>query len=146
MEVEFSLLNARLAEKADQMELAEEQLWKLFALYQGKEWTGSIEYPGSFNVRDTQREYQQLTQAKSAATSPEALAIIDFRLREMLEDPTLMMMPETPEMESAMEMEAMMPPAFQPHLMTDPATGEQRVASTEAEHLALAAQDWVHNE
>lgn len=89
MEVEFSLLNARLSEKADQMELAEEQLWNLFAAYQGTVWDGEVEYPGSFNVRDLQREFQQLQVAKSAATSPEAIAVIDFRLRELLEDPRL---------------------------------------------------------
>ena len=89
LEVEFSLLNSRLAEKADNMELAEEQLWKLFGLYQGREWQGEIEYPGNFNVRDTLREYQELTQAKSAATSAEALEIIDFKLRKLLDDPRL---------------------------------------------------------
>jgi hypothetical protein len=30
--------------------------------------------------------------------------------------------------------------------MIEPTSGEQRVAMTEAEHLALAAQDWVHQE
>ena len=33
METEFQLLNAKLSEKADNIELAEEQLWKLFAEY-----------------------------------------------------------------------------------------------------------------
>jgi hypothetical protein len=84
MEVEFSLLNARLSGKADQMELAEEQLWKLFGLYQGREWMGEVEYPGSFNVRDTQREYQQLVSAKSAATDPTVLRIIDEQLVELM--------------------------------------------------------------
>jgi hypothetical protein len=84
MEVEFSLLNARLSEKADMMELAEEQMWKIFGLYQGRDWTGEVDYPGSFNVRDTQREYAQLVQAKSAATDPVVLRIIDEQLVEMM--------------------------------------------------------------
>jgi hypothetical protein len=84
MEVEFSLLNARLAEKADNLELAEEQLWNIFAQYQGSEWLGEVDYPGSFNVRDLQREFQQLTQAKSAATDPVVLRIIDEKLVEIL--------------------------------------------------------------
>ena len=84
MEVEFSLLNARLSEKADMMELAEEQMWKIFGLYQGRSWEGEIEYPGNFNVRDTQREYAQLLQAKNAATDPVVLRIIDEQLVEML--------------------------------------------------------------
>jgi hypothetical protein len=86
MEVEFSLLNSRLAEKADQMELAEEQLWRLFGLYQGREWMGSVDYPGSFNVRDLQREFQQLTQAKQAATDPVVLRIIDEKLVELMDE------------------------------------------------------------
>ncbi len=86
LETEFQLLNAKLAEKADQMELAEEQLWKLFCTYQGFEWDGEIEYPDSFNIRDTQREIQQLVAAKSAATDPVVLRIIDEHLVEMLDE------------------------------------------------------------
>jgi hypothetical protein len=100
MEVEFSLLNSRLSEKADGLELTEEQLWKLYAMYQGYTWDGEVEYPGSFNIRDTQREYAQLAQAKSAATDPRVMAIIDKNIVEMLgEDPSLVL----PEMEMAME-------------------------------------------
>jgi hypothetical protein len=84
MEVEFSLLNSVLAEKADQMELAEEQLWRLYAMYTGREYTGKIHYPGSFNVKDAQREYQQLATAKSAATDPTVLRIIDEQLVELM--------------------------------------------------------------
>ena len=89
MEVEMSLLNARLSEKADGLELAEEQMWKLFAEYQGAVWDGYVEYPNSFNIRDTQREFQQLQTAKGAATGQAAFELIDFRLRELLEDPRL---------------------------------------------------------
>lgn len=109
METEFQLLNAKLSEKADQLELTEEQLWRLFARYQGLEGQPEIEYPDSFSIRDDQREFSQLAQAKSASTSPEALAIVDFRVRELLEDPTLTMVPESPELESEMEQEAVMP-------------------------------------
>ncbi len=84
MEVEFSLLNARLSEKADNLELAEEQMWKLFGLYQGREWSGEVEYPNSFNIRDVQREFQQLSTAKSAATDPTVYRIIDEQIVELL--------------------------------------------------------------
>jgi len=84
MEVEFSLLNARLAEKADNLELAEEQLWKLFGLYQNRIWSGTIYYPDSFNIRDKQREYQQLQTARAAATDPVLLRIIDEKLVELM--------------------------------------------------------------
>jgi hypothetical protein len=88
METEFQLLNAKLSEKADNLELAEEQIWNLYAEYQGSTWTGEIEYPGSFNIRDTGREVQQLLTAKSAATDPSVLAVIDHHLLVALgEDP-----------------------------------------------------------
>jgi len=109
METEFQLLNAKLAEKADNLELAEEQMWKLFGEYQNRVWEGEIDYPSSFNIRDNQREFQELATAKSAATSPEALAIVDFRLREALEDPTLTYVPDVPDNESEGEEYAVMP-------------------------------------
>jgi len=84
LETEFQLLNAKLAEKADQMELAEEQMWKLFCKYQGIIWDGEIEYPDSFNIRDEQREINQLVNAKSAATDPVLLRVIDEQLLELL--------------------------------------------------------------
>jgi len=86
MEVEFSLLNARLAEKADNLELAEEQMWRLFGLYQGREWDGEVDYPSSFNIRDKQREFNQLQTAKQTATDPVVLRIIDEKLVEMLDE------------------------------------------------------------
>jgi hypothetical protein len=84
METEFQLLNAKLSEKASNIELAEEQIWKLFGLYQGREWLGEIEYPSSFNIRDDQREFAQLASAKSAATDPVVLRVIDEHILEMM--------------------------------------------------------------
>ena len=86
-QVEFELLNARLAEKADNLEIAEEQMWKIWCAYQSSKWNGEIDYPGSFNIHDTQSEFQQLQTAISAATTPEAKAVIDYRVRELLDDP-----------------------------------------------------------
>jgi hypothetical protein len=146
LETEFQLLNARLSEKAANIELAEEQIWELFGVYQQRTWDGEIEYPGSFSIRDTQREFAQLAQAKSAATSPEALAIVDFRVREMLADPslptelelindgetehdeTLMAIPEDRLIES--------------HLMRNPKTGEEQMVQTQEQHLALQQAGW----
>jgi hypothetical protein len=86
MEVEFSLLNARLAEKGDNLELAEEQLFELFARYQSIEWMGEVDYPNSFNIRDLQREFAQLNTAKQAATDPVVLRIIDEKLVELMDE------------------------------------------------------------
>lgn len=87
MEVEFQLLNAKLAEFADALELAEEQMWRLWAMYEGGVWDGEIEYPGAFNIRDTANEYKNLQIAKQTATTPDAIAVIDYNLRHLLDDP-----------------------------------------------------------
>lgn len=95
METEFQLLNARLAEKADALELAEEQIWKLFGIYQGADFAGYIKYPDSFSMRDVQREYNELNSAKTAASDPATLALVDYRVRELLDDPNLPAEPAT---------------------------------------------------
>ena len=87
MEVEFQLLNAKLAEFADALELAEEQMWRIWALYEGGVWDGEIEYPGAFNIRDTANEFKSLQIASQSATTPNAKAVVDYRLRELLDDP-----------------------------------------------------------
>jgi hypothetical protein len=147
MEVEFSLLNARLSEKADMMELAEEQLWNLYGAYMGRTWTGTVEYPGSFNIRDTQREYQQLATAKSAATDPRVLAVIDHEIIELLgEDADIIM----PEMATLVNGETVpydsAEPFEEPELLYDPATGEEGWVITFADKRAKMAQGWVCKE
>jgi hypothetical protein len=86
METEFQLLNAKLSEFADALELAEEQMWRLWALYEGGVWDGEIAYPGSFNIRDTNSEIQQLTQAKNAATDPVVIRKIDEHILEWMDE------------------------------------------------------------
>jgi hypothetical protein len=86
MQTEFQLLNAKLAEKADNLQLAEEQMWKLFAMYQGYVWDGVIEYPDSFNITDEAQEYQNLKTAKDTATDSAVFAVIDNKIMSMLED------------------------------------------------------------
>ena len=89
METEFQLLNARLAEKADCLEVAEQAIWHLFGMFQGRPFEGYIKYPDSFSMRDVQREYNELVTAKQAASDPNTLALIDYRVRELLDDPSL---------------------------------------------------------
>ena len=84
METEFQLLNARLSEKADNLELAEEQMWEFWFQYMGQQWMGSIEYPGSFNIRDTGSEIQQLATAKNTATDPIVIRKIDEHILEWM--------------------------------------------------------------
>ena len=88
METEFQLLNSRLAEKSDNLELAEEHLWKLYAKYQDLSGKPEIDYPGSFNIRDNQGAMEQLVKAKSISATPATTEIIDRQLLELLgEDP-----------------------------------------------------------
>ncbi len=92
MRTEFELLNAKLSEMADNLELAEEQMWRFYCQYQGYAWNGKIEYPGSFNIQDDAAEMQKLSVAKSTATDPRVLQVIDQQLLKALEvDPTQVM-------------------------------------------------------
>ena len=86
LQTEFQLLNAKLAEKADNLQLAEEQLWQLYAAYQNIMWDGEIEYPDTFDIQDEADEFTKLQVAKTAATGPEALRMIDIRLIELLSE------------------------------------------------------------
>ena len=125
METEFQLLNAKLSEKADQMELAEDAIWKIFADYYDLPWDGTIDYPGSFNIRDTGAEIQQLRTAKDTASDPAVIREIDRRLLNWMGVE-----------EDAVEM-------FKPHVMISP-EGVRVMAKTYEEHLDLAAQGYTH--
>jgi hypothetical protein len=66
LRTEFQLLNARLSEKANLMQLAEEQIWRLYALWQDKVFDGKIMYPESFDLRDWATDLEVLQQAKAS--------------------------------------------------------------------------------
>ena len=76
-QVEFQMLNAKLSEKARNLELAEEQIWELFANYMMMPWEGEVEYQDDFSIVDEEDEYKKLEIARRAATGPAALAVID---------------------------------------------------------------------
>lgn len=84
LETEFQLLNARLAEMGDNLELAEEQLWELFAAYMAQPWEGHTTYPNSFNIRDADKTMQNLALAKTTATDPGVYKVIDYEILELL--------------------------------------------------------------
>ena len=143
METEFQLLNAKLSEKASNLELAEEQMWRLFGLYQGREWSGEVEYPESFSIRDEQREFSQLSSAKSAATNPRVLDIIDGKIVELLgEDPQVLFANDMLAGQEPLPAQ----PVFEAHIMIDPITGDEYIARTEQEHLNYSALGYVHKE
>jgi len=66
LRTEFELLNARLSEKSKLMELAEEQIWRLFAEWQETVFDGEVEYPESFDIRDWATDLELLQSAKAS--------------------------------------------------------------------------------
>ena len=74
LQTEFELLNARLSEKADNLQLAEEQLFKLYAMFQNVEFDGEINYPDSFNIRDYATDLMFYQQAKAVGVQSPTLS------------------------------------------------------------------------
>lgn len=89
IETEFQLLNARLTNIADNLELAEEQVWQELCLYLGVEWTGTIEYPNNFALRNIDNELDQLAKMKTLTARPEVQTEIDYRIAEILDIETI---------------------------------------------------------
>ena len=65
LQTEFELLNARLSEKADNLQLAVEQIFKLYSEFQNASFDGEINYPDSFNIRDYASDLLFYQQAKA---------------------------------------------------------------------------------
>lgn len=147
MRTEFELLNAKLSEKADNLELAEEQMWKLYCLYQGKTWEGKIEYPGSFNIQDDSAEFGKLLVAKQTATDPRVLALIDHEVIEMLGEDADVIMPEMVTLASGTEVPYDSAEPFEePEELYNPETGESGwVIDFESKREAMLA-GWVEKE
>lgn len=131
METEFQLLNARLSEKADELELAEEQIWRLFAIYQGYIWDGMVDYPDSFGIKDVANDIRLMLETRKTITDPKLIKLLEYEIaeahfgEEMLSEYNL---------------------DFTPHTMINPNTGEAVQAETYEEHLALGDQGYVHQE
>ena len=86
---EFYLLDSKLAEKAKQLELAEEQIWRIFAKWQGTSFDGKIKYPNQFHIRDKSMDMsilKQITEAtKNLAGADEEIAmIVKSKLKEII--------------------------------------------------------------
>ena len=87
LETEFQLLNAKLSSKADLLELAEEQIWRIWAQWQGQVWDGQIDYPNSFNISDKLNTVQLVQEAKkSMPQNPALLSELDKMLARALVD------------------------------------------------------------
>jgi hypothetical protein len=66
LRTEFELLNARLSQKSKLMELAEEQIWRLYAQWQETIFDGEVKYPETFDIRDWATDLELLQQAKAS--------------------------------------------------------------------------------
>jgi hypothetical protein len=89
MQSEFLMLDAKLCEKAKNLELAEEQIFRLFSLWQGEAWDGEIKYPMAFHIRDKNLDMDIINKAASAqrdsaAATPNVKSIIDQKTIEIL--------------------------------------------------------------
>ena len=87
MQTEFQMLNAKLAEKADILELAEEQLWQLFCEWQGITPDIEIFYPDAFDLRDYDKELLFLQQMRSTGVkSVTLMQEIDKKISDLILD------------------------------------------------------------
>jgi hypothetical protein len=88
LQTEFELLNARLSEKADNLQIAEENLFRLYAVFQNRKFDGEIDYPDSFNIRDYASDLMFYQQAKAInVKSPTLVKEIDKEIaRAVIDD------------------------------------------------------------
>ena len=85
LQTEFQMLNAKISDFAMNLEHAEEQIWRIWAQYQGNAWDGVIEYPRTFSIQDKANDIVMLKMAKEAGiTDPAITREIDKRIYETL--------------------------------------------------------------
>ena len=85
MLVESRILSQKLAEKSNNLAHAEEQLWSLFGMWEGTEWTGEVVYPDTFDARDQTVTLQNIKLAKEGGiTNPKLLKAMDNMVAEVL--------------------------------------------------------------
>jgi len=85
MLVESRILSQKLAEKSNNLAHAEEQLWSLFGMWEGTEWTGDVVYPDTFDARDQTVTLQNIKLAKEGGiNNPKLLKAMDNIVAEVL--------------------------------------------------------------
>lgn len=82
LSTEFQLLNASLAALADNLEHCEEQIWRLYAAWQGQTFDGEIKYPDSFNIQDKYNDMNMLKLAKDS--DPRSATLHEVIEKQML--------------------------------------------------------------
>jgi hypothetical protein len=81
------MLNAKLSEKADLLELAEEQMWTLFCNWQDVTPDVEVFYPDSFDLRDYDKELMFLQQMKASGVRSVTLSQeVDKQIADLVLD------------------------------------------------------------
>lgn len=138
LDAEFAQLNSKLAEIADNLEIAEETLWRYVAIYEGARFEGEIEYPDNFNVRDNSMDLDFYLRATTApVNSPTYRKELESLIAHTV-------VGDDAEAIAQIDAEIASTDDFVPHIMHDPETGKSALASTAQEHEDLAAQGYVH--
>ena len=75
LQTEFQMLNAKLADFAMSLEHAEEQIWDIWAQFEGTTFDGTVTYPRSFSIQDKVNDVSMLKLAKE--TNPTDPMVID---------------------------------------------------------------------
>ena len=89
MQSEYMLLDAKLSEKAKNLELAEENIFRLFGLWQGQAWDGEIKYPTAFHIKDKNLDMDiiqkaAVAQRDSATATPKVKTMLDNKIIELM--------------------------------------------------------------
>ena len=136
METEFQLLNARLSEKGDALELAEEQLWKLWAEYMGYTWDGTVDYPDSFNLRDAANDLEMYIKASTLDVGSDTFKKeLQKQIAKSVVDDEIQLDTIYSEIDTK--------ELFVAHTMYSP-NGNTRIVANQQEHLDLVAQGYTH--
>jgi len=82
---EFNETNRTLAEHADEIEMAENQIHRIWHAWLGIEWQGTVDYPDDFSVESFADELDIVLKAKQTIRSPTFKREVEKRLvRKML--------------------------------------------------------------
>lgn len=77
---EFNETNQSLAKKAESLEQAEKEIFRLVVGWFQIDWNGDVEYPREFGVEDFLTEFQILSEARMGLTSEDAIQRIEEKL------------------------------------------------------------------
>lgn len=137
MLIEQKALASLLSDKASNLALAEEQIWRLWCLWEGTAWDGEIYYPDSFDTRDRQQDLLNLKLAQE-------IGVTDPKLQQYMQASVASAIVDD---ENALEQinESIMSNQFVPHTMYD-AQGNSYQANTQAEHEQYEALGYTHEQ